>query len=236
MSPAEHGTVTESDTPAGAGTVIVWSDVSCPWATTAVHHLHRARSRLGLDDRITLDHRAFPLELLNSRPTPRAILEAEVPVAGALAPEFGFRLWTGDPFAYPSTVLLALEAVQAAKEQSLAASDRLDLALRQAFFTQGRHIGMRHVVLDVAAACEGVDAGRLEAALDEGRGRRAVVEQWRAVPGAGVKGSPHLFLPDGTDVHNPGVTMHWQGGKPGGFPVVDAHDPGVYEEILLRAK
>ncbi|MGH8990455.1 MAG: DsbA family oxidoreductase [Acidimicrobiia bacterium] len=219
-----------------SGTIVVWSDIACPWATAAVYHLHAARARLGLEGAVTLDHRAFPLELLNSRPTPRAIVDAEVPVVGALAPDFGFSLWTRDPAAYPSTVLLALEAVQAAKEQSLAASDRLDLALRRALFAESSHVGMRHAVLEVATAVPEVDTAALEVALDSGRGRRAVIDQWRAIPDAGVQGSPHLFLPDGSDVANPGVTMHWVGRKPGGFPVVDAYDPSIYEDILTRAK
>jgi predicted DsbA family dithiol-disulfide isomerase len=218
------------------GTIVVWSDIACPWATAAVHHLHVARARLGLEGAVTLDHRAFPLELLNSRPSPKVIIDAEVAVVGAIAVDFGFSLGSCDPAAYPSTVLLALEAVQAAKEQSLAASDRLDLALRRAMFADGRHVGMRHVVLDVAARVPEVDAVALEAALDDGRGRRAVIDQWRAVPDSGIQGSPHLFLPDGTDVHNPGVTMHWVGPKPGGFPVVDAHDSSVYEDLLTRSK
>lgn len=218
------------------GTIVMWSDVSCPWATTAVHHLHAARARLGLEQHVVLDHRAFPLELLNSRCTPKAILDAEIPVVGALAPDFGWRMWTGDPAGYPSTVLLALEAVQAAKEQSLVASDRLDLALRRALFVEGRHIGMRHVVVDVADTCPEVDGPALEAALDDGRGRRAVIEQWRAVPHAGLQGSPHLFLPDGTGIHNPGMRMRWHGEKPGGFPVVESHDPRIYEDLLLQAK
>ncbi len=222
--------------PVAAGTIMVWSDIACPWATAAVHHLHAARARLGLVGAVTLDHRAFPLELLNSRPTPKAILDAEVPVVGAIAADFGFSVWTADPAAFPSTVLLALEAVQAAKEQSLAASDRLDLALRRALFAESRHVGMRHVVLDVAARVPEVDAVALEAALDDGRGRRAVIDQWRTVPEADIQGSPHVFLPDGSDVHNPGVTMHWVGSKPGGFPVVDAHDPAVYEDLLTRSK
>lgn len=218
------------------GTIVVWSDISCPWATTAVYHLHATRARLGLEGAVTLDHRAFPLELLNRQPTPKAIVDAEIPVVGALAPDFGFTLWTGPDAGYPGTVLLALEAVQAAKEQSLAASDRLDLALRRALFVEGRHVGMRHVVLDAAVKVPEVDAAALESALDEGRGRRAVIDQWRAVPDAGIKGSPHLFLPDGSDVHNPGVTMRWVGSKPGGFPVVEGHDPSVYEHLLARAK
>lgn len=218
------------------GTIVVWSDIACPWATTAVHHLHATRARLGLEGAVTLDHRAFPLEMFNNRPTPKAIVEAEIPVAGAIAPDFGFSLWTGPEAGYPNTVLLALEAVQAAKEHSLAASDRLDLALRRALFAEGRHVGLRHVVLEVAVQVPEVDAAALEAALDDGRGRRAVIDQWRAAPAEGIKGSPHLFLPDGTDVHNPGVTMRWVGAKPGGFPVVDRFDPSVYGELLARAK
>src|SRR5437868_3729976 len=129
------------------GTIVVWSDIACPWATLAVHRLHQARARLGLDDRTVLDHRAFPLELVNSRCTPRRVLAAEVPVAGALAPEFGWKVWQGPESEWPVTTLLALEAVQAAKEQSLWASEALDVALRRAFFADSRCISMRHVVL-----------------------------------------------------------------------------------------
>lgn len=218
------------------GTIVVWSDIACPWATAAVYHLHATRARLGLEGAVTLDHRAFPLELFNRRPTPKAIVDAEIPVVGAIAPDFGFCLWTGPESGYPNTVLLALEAVQAAKEQSLAASDRLDLALRRALFSEGRHVGLRHVVLDVAVKVPEIDAAALERALDEGRGRRAVIDHWRAAPEKDVKGSPHLFLPDGAGVHNPGVTMRWVGSKPGGFPVIDRFDPSVYEDLVARAK
>lgn len=218
------------------GTIVVWSDLTCPWAHVAVARLHRARAESGLVDDVRLDHRAFPLELLNGRPTPKLILDAEIPVAGALEPDAGWQMWQRPPWQWPGTVLLALEAVQAAKEQSLAASDRLDLALRRALFADCRHVGMRHVVLDVAARVPEVDAVALEAALDDGRGRRPVIDQWRSVPHQNIQGSPHLFLPDGSDVHNPGVTMHWVGDKPGGFPVVDSYDPSVYEDLLTRAK
>ena len=50
-----------------------------------------------------------------------------------------------------------------------------------------------------------------------------------------VQRSPHFFLADGTDVHNPGVSMH-QVGKPGaGFLVVDADHPEVYDQMVRRA-
>ncbi len=47
-----------------------------------------------------------------------------------------------------------------------------------------------------------------------------------------VRGSPHFFLADGSDVHNPGIGLHW---ADAGYPVVDADDPGVYEDLVRRA-
>jgi len=50
-----------------------------------------------------------------------------------------------------------------------------------------------------------------------------------------VKGSPHLFLPDGTDAHNPGIRMRWQGPSGRGFPVVESDTAEVYDDLLHRA-
>jgi len=215
--------------------IVVWSDIACPWATSAVHQLVTTRDRLGMRDELVLDHRAFPLEVINGRPTPKRTLDAEIPVAGALAPEFGFRLWEGPAHEFPVSTLLALEAVQAAKAQSLAAGEALDLALRRALFAESRCITMRHVVLDVAARCRLVDAAQLEVDLDHGRYRALVLADQRQAATIEVKGSPHLFLPDGTSVHNPGVELHWEGGHDGGFPVVDEHQPGVYDQLVRSA-
>ena len=215
--------------------IVVWSDIACPWATLAVHHLVKTRDGAGMKDQLVLDHRAFPLEVINGRPTPKITLDAEIPVAGALAPEFGFRLWEQPAHGFPVSTLLALEAVQAAKAQSLPAGEALDLALRRALFAESRCITMRHVILEVAAECAAVDAAQLEDDLDHGRHRALVMADQRQAATIEVKGSPHLFLPDGTNVHNPGVEMHWEGGHDGGFPVVDAHDPGVYDELVRSA-
>jgi predicted DsbA family dithiol-disulfide isomerase len=216
------------------GTIVVFSDVGCPWAHLAVHRLLVARHRLGLDDEVVLDHRAFPLEVFNRRPTPRLVLSAEVPVVGGLDPDAGWQVWQGDLATWPVTTLLALEAVQAAKEQGLAASERLDRALRVAFFGQSRCISMRHVVLEVADAC-GVDAEALREALDEGRARRTVFEQCQGAEDGDVKGSPHVFLPDGSDAHNPGIEMEWVGEHGAGFPVIGKDDPRVYDDLVTRA-
>jgi predicted DsbA family dithiol-disulfide isomerase len=212
--------------------IVVHSDLGCPWAHVAVHRLLAARDRLGLSaDDVVLDHRPFALEIVNERPTPWRVLTAEVPVAGGLEPGAGWQVWQGDLATWPVSTLLALEAVQVAKEQGLAASERLDRALRVAFFGQSRCISMRHVVLAVASEC-GVDRAALQEALDSGRGRSAVVNGGDQ---PGVKGSPHVFLPDGTDVHNPGVTIEWEGDHGVGFPVVTKDDPAVYDELLGRA-
>lgn len=221
--------------PAAPGTVVVWSDLACPWAHVAVARLHRVRHELGMGGRVSFDHRVFALEVVNSRPTPKAILDAEVPVAGTLEPGAGWQVWQGRDSAYPVTTLLAMEAVQAAKEQSLDASEALDRALRAAMFAQSRCISIRSVVLDVAHETQVVDVGALAEAIDQGRARRSIMDDVEEATGDSVQGSPHLFLPDGTDVHNPGIEMRWEGEKGTGFPVVDSDRPEVYYELLRVA-
>lgn len=217
------------------GTIVVFSDVGCPWAHLAVHRLLATRGRLGLDGQAVLDHRAFPLELFNRRPTPKRILDAEIPVVGALDPEAGWQMWQGEATAYPVTTLPALEAVQAAKEQGLDASEELDRALRVAFFAESRCISLRHVIFEVAEKCERVDADALQEAFDDGRGRRPVIDDQGVAEAAQVQGSPHFFLANGENVHNPGVEMRWEGRKGVGFPVVTENDPAVYETLVRRA-
>lgn len=217
------------------GTLVVYSDIGCPWSHAAIWRLWDARSRLGLESRVRFDLRAFPLELVNSRPTPKLTLDAEIPVAGALAPRAGWQIWQAPEWQYPSTTLPALEAVQAAKEQGLAASEELDLALRRAFFGESRCIALRPVILEAAAGCEGLDPDRLRDALDTGRARAAVIDQWMSASHFGVRGSPHVFLADGSDHFHPGVEIHWQGEEGEGFPTVDRDDPSAYEALLRRA-
>jgi predicted DsbA family dithiol-disulfide isomerase len=217
------------------GKVVVYSDIGCPWAHVAVARLHEARERLGLADEVRFDHRAFPLEVANARATPWHVLNAEVPVTAAAEPRAGWQVWQAPPWEWPVSTLLALEAVQAAKEQSLRASEDLDLALRRAFFAESRCITLRSVVLDVARKCDAVDADALEGALDDGRFRKIVMHQWRAAGDGEPDGSPHVFLPDGTAVLNPGIEMHWQGEHGAGVPVIDTDEPAVYDELLKRA-
>jgi predicted DsbA family dithiol-disulfide isomerase len=216
------------------GRVVVFSDVGCPWAHLAVFRLHRARSMLGLENEITFEHRSFPLEIFNERPTPRKVLDAEIPVAGALEPEAGWQLWRRPDYQYPVTTLPALEAVHAARLQGDAAQEQLDRALRVAFFGKSEIISMRHVILEVAEGCDAVDANELAAALDDGRSRSTVMSDYHTAQTSDVQGSPHVFVA-GADAPNPGIEMHWHKEHGTGFPVVDKDDPSVYEDLLTRA-
>ena len=216
------------------GTIVVYGDITCPWAHLAVYRLHAARTKLDLDGDVLFDIRSFPLELFNEQPTPKKILDAEISVAGGLDPAAGWQMWQRPDSEYPVTSLPALEAVQAAKEQSLAASEELDRRLRLGFFGESRVISLRHEILDLAEDVAPLDTGRLGDALDSGRARRVVMEQAEVGKGDEVRGSPHLFLPDGTDVHNPGIEMEWEGEHGKGFPVVTSDRPKIYLELVQR--
>lgn len=217
------------------GTIVVFSDIACPWAHLAVYRLHSAREKLGLEDEITFDMKAFPLEIFNERPTPKKTLDAEISVAGGLDPGAGWQMWQRRESEYPVTTLLALEAVQAAKEQSLEASEQLDRRLRIGFFGESRTISMRHEILGLAAECDRVDVSALTDALDHGRARCLVMEHYAAASSDDVAGSPHVFLPGGTGVHNPGIDMEWQGPHGKSFPVVNEDRPEVYLELMQGA-
>ena len=107
--------------------MVVYTDVVCAWSTVALQRFYAARSRLGLEDRVRVDHRLYLLE--------------------------------------------------------------------------------------------------------DGRARGAMMADYRA-HADDVQGSPHFFLADGSDVHNPGISLHW---ADAGYPLVDADDPDVYEDVVRRA-
>lgn len=216
------------------GTVCLFSDVVCGWATVALHRVYRARAEIDPDATVRVDHRPFLLEDVNCFAVPKRYLDAEIPVLGALAPELGWSEWQGLPETWPVSSALANEAVQAAKRQSLAAAEELDWALRMAFFRDSICITLRHEVERVARTCGSLDVGRLLVDLDDGAARRTMWSEYRLHRNA-VQGSPHFFLSDGSDEHNPGVEFHWNGEPGRGFPVVDDDDPGALHGLLERA-
>lgn len=225
--------MTHIDVP--AGTIVVFGDLACPFTHVAVHRLHTTRARLGLDDRVRLWNRAFPIELLNRAPGTRRGSDSEVSALGAIEPDAGWQFWQAPDYHYPSTLLLAFEAVAAANAQDLHAGEDLDRALRRAFWAESRPIQMFHEILAIAAEVPGVDADRLEDDLRHGIHRSQVFADAEVAATDVVRMSPHLFLPDGTDLTNPGIDVEWHGGWEVGFPVIRADDPTVYVTLLQAA-
>jgi len=217
------------------GTIVVYSDLTCPFAHVAIHRLFTVRNRLGMDGSIRLDHHAFPIELLNSSPGTRHGSDSEIPVLGPLEPDAGWQIWQGPDYHYPGSVLLAFEAVQAVKSQGLEVSERYDRAVRHAFWAESRPIHTHHELLAIAHRVDGVDVDVLDDALRTGAHRRAIFDDLETVQSGAVRMSPHLFLPDGTDITNPGLDVHWQGDWAKGFPVIDRDDASVYEDLLVRS-
>ena len=125
--------------------------------------------------------------------------------------------------------------MHAAKAQGLGPSEDLDSALRKAFWTDSRSIGHRQVILDVAAETTTIDVSSLAEALDSGRYRANVMADYAVAQTDAVNGSPHLFLADGSDAHNPGIKVHWEGPWAAGFPIVDEPDSTWAEDLLRRA-
>jgi predicted DsbA family dithiol-disulfide isomerase len=212
-------------------TLAIWSDLGCPWSHAVVWRVHDARRRLGLEDRVRLEHHAFPLELFNNEPTPRAQRETESAVAATLAPRAGWQPWAAPDHAWPVTMLPPMEAVQAAALQSARAAEELDRGLRRAFWGESRCISLRHVILEVASDCEAVDVVALADALDDGRARRRLFDDWAVARTDAVRGSAHLFAPDGTNEQNPGIGIGWDGDA----PTIDHDDPSAIDDFVRRA-
>jgi predicted DsbA family dithiol-disulfide isomerase len=218
------------------GTLAIWSDLGCPWSHAVVWRLHDARRRLGLEGRVAFDHHAFPLELFNSEPTPRWHIDVEAPVVRRLAPNAGWQPWSAPDSTWPVTLLPAMEAVQAAKLQSPAAAERLDRGLRRALFGESRCISLRHVILEVANETDAVDVAALATALDDGRARPLLMADWAVARTDEVRGSAHVFAPDGTNDQNPGIEIGWAAdGGPWGRYWIERDDPAAIDDLVRRA-
>ena len=217
------------------GTIVIFSDLICPFTHIAVHRLHTGRERLGLIDSVHLDHHSFPIELLNGSPGTRHGSDSEIPTLGQLEPDAGWQLWQGPDYHYPNSVLLAFEAVHAAKNQSLQASEQLDRALRQAFWAESATIQNHATILAIADRVDDIKTDQLRVDLRDGLGRDPLWADYTTAQTDAVSMSPHLFLHDGTSYTNPGIELHWQGDWAKGFPVIDNDQPEIYDTILTTA-
>ena len=187
------------------------------------------------DDAVSINHRAFPLELFNGEPTPRRIVDPEIVAIASLIPALRWECWAGPASTYPVTMLPAMAAVQAAKDPGaggLRASDQLDEALRHAFYTDHRCISIPAVILDIARECSEVDDARLEQLLAKGAGIDAIYTDFHQAKSIPIQGSPVVESPDGSRRHNPGTTYHWTGKPPRGFPRLENYETQWADDLL----
>jgi 2-hydroxychromene-2-carboxylate isomerase len=212
--------------------VDVWSDIHCPWALIAVHRLRQARARLGAE--VVFVPRAWPLEWVNGHGTPRDIVSVEVAALASHEPEL-FNRYSGK--SWPSTFLPAFELVAAAaRVGGVELAEHVDYALRVAFFRDSVDVsieaGLRRS-LDIALLDRPDHDGRaVMAAWRTMNVRSDVVRHFAESRDVAIQGSPQIVWPDGTSVHNPGMTdHHWRGG----LVRIGSTDPTAPERLLAKA-
>ena len=63
-----------------------------------------------------------------------------------------------------------------------------------------------------------------------------MLDDWAVARGDEVRGSAHLFAPDGTNAQNPGIAIAWRDdGAGGGEAVIEADDPAAIDDMVRRA-
>lgn len=175
-----------------------WAEYFCPWCYIAATRLHKLAAEY--EGRVRVVPRAYPLEVYGSGPANRAVLEAEIWLAAMQEPEAKFNPL---PAELPATTLPAFEATWCALQQSNEAGLDLDLRIRRALFAEGRAIGKREVMVELAQEAN-LDMDRFlhlfnsekpnEAVLAEGKLGK---EQFR------VRGTPTLMTSDGFKLRHP---------------------------------
>ncbi len=182
--------------------VEIVSDAVCPWCWIGKRHLEAAVASVA--DRVEVETVWKPFELNPgmpsggvSRPAYRkakfgsldhsARLDAQVAEAGRKA-GLTFRHdlmdWT------PNTIDCHRLIRFAGREGK---QDALVEGLFRAYFAEGRNIGERAAMLDVAEAA-GLDRAAAERYLDSGEGREEVLRELEAARLAGISGVPAFFI------------------------------------------
>jgi len=213
--------------PAGTQSIVVHSDLRCPWAHVAVHRLLEAADRRGIAGELVIDHRWFPIGDDGVPGSAEALDRKLAPIA-ALEPGAGWTTWADRDRAFPLDSRPAAAWVQGAKAVSPQASTALDRALRRALFEQGRDIADESVVEEVAASVPDLRVDAVRAEVASGRPGAELDRQAEVAASDAVPASPTIVLAGGETWVNPGIEM----AMADGVPEIGADDPGVYDEIL----
>lgn len=154
--------------------------------------------------------RAFPLEVYGGGPPDREELELEIWLAALQEPLAVFKPFGSE---WPTTTLPAFEAAWCAAQQGEAVGRDFDLRIRRAFFAEGRNIGRREVMLELAREAH-LDIEHFERSFNHGEARRAVLEEGRLGKELyNVRGTPTIMLSDRTKLRHPMAYPNIQDGQ-----------------------
>lgn len=184
-------------------TIEMFSDIHCPWGYLAAFRLRELEPEWR--GRVRLAWRCLPLEVVNSRGTPKQIVDQELPFLLQIEPDIPARPWRRAEWEYPVTLLPAFEALKCAEAQGDEAALAFNWAVRRAFFAESRCISLRHILIDIAREA-GLDVAQFTSDLDSGRYKHLVIQEsergWNILK---VKGSPTLVLPSGEQRPYPAI-------------------------------
>jgi predicted DsbA family dithiol-disulfide isomerase len=169
-----------------------WAEYYCPWCYVAAVRLHRIMPEY--EGRVRVRQRAFPLEIYGGGPPDRHELELEIWLAALQEPEAVFKPFKDD---WPTTTLPAFEGAWCAFQQGEGVGHDFDLRIRRAFFAEGRNIGERSVILDLAHEA-GLDMDHFTRLFNSGEARAAIVEEGRLGKEIyHVRSTPTIMLSNG---------------------------------------
>ena len=176
-----------------------WAEYYCPWCYIAAVRLRKVMPEY--EGRVRMRVRPFPLEFVGSGSAPRDILEQEWWLAAIQEPAAEFARYEGDD--WPTTTLPAFEAAWCAFGQGDDVGHDHDLRVRRAFFAEGRNIGRREVLMEIAEEA-GLDTQPFRAAFESGEACAAVSAEARMGSGRyRVCGTPTVMLSDGQKLKHP---------------------------------
>ncbi|MEY3034351.1 MAG: hypothetical protein RLZ86_973 [Actinomycetota bacterium] len=210
--------------------VEIWSDVICPWCYIGKRRFERALDALSTgDDPVEVDviYRAYQLD-------PTAPKDRSVPAREGYAKKFGgaeradaildhlTRTAAEDGLAFRmdiaqrSNTLLAHRLLWLAGERADGSQERLKEALLEAYFVQGRHIGDRDTLAEIAAPILDSTAEEVLDFLASDSGVGEVNEELALAASHGITGVPTYVIE-------------------GQWAIPGAQDSDTFERVLRRA-
>lgn len=154
--------------------------------------------------------KAFPLEIYGGGPPDRHELELEIWLAALQEPAATFKPFSDD---FPTTTLPAFDAAWCAFQQGESIGRDFDLRIRRAFFAEGRNIGKREVMFDLAREAK-LDMDDFTRRFNSDEPRAAVLAEGKlGKEQFGVRGTPTVMLSDGTKLRHKMSYPNIQNGK-----------------------